>query len=166
MVVPISSGNSEKQIMLMEDFETTLLVATPSYAVYLSELAKDMGVADQLKLRLGLFGSEVCTTEMRDQIERNIGIIVTDNYGLTELGGPGVSGECRFRNGLHINEDHFLAEIIDPDTGEVLPEGETGELVITPLSKEAFPIFRYRTKDIAKITYEPCECGRDFCPYE
>lgn len=100
----------------MKDFETTLLVATPSYAVYLSELAKDMGVADQLKLRLGLFGSEVCTTEMRDQIERNIGIIVTDNYGLTELGGPGVSGECRFRNGLHINEDHFLAEIIDPDT--------------------------------------------------
>ena len=162
MVVPISSGNSEKQIMLMKDFGTTLLVATPSYAVYLSELAKDMGVADQLKLRLGLFGSEVCTTEMRDQIEKNIGITVTDNYGLTELGGPGVSGECQFRNGLHINEDHFLAEIIDPDTGEVLPEGETGELVITPLSKEAFPIFRYRTKDIAKITYEPCECGRTF----
>lgn len=117
MVVPISSGNSEKQIMLMKDFGTTLLVATPSYAVYLSELAKDMGVADQLKLRLGLFGSEVCTTEMRDQIEKNIGITVTDNYGLTELGGPGVSGECQFRNGLHINEDHFLAEIIDPDTG-------------------------------------------------
>ena len=146
----------------MKDFGTTLLVATPSYAVYLSELAKDMGVANQLQLRLGLFGSEVCTTEMRDQIEKNIGITVTDNYGLTELGGPGVSGECQFRNGLHINEDHFLAEIIDPDTGEVLPEGETGELVITPLSKEAFPIFRYRTKDIAKITYEPCECGRTF----
>lgn len=161
-VVPTSSGNSEKQIMLMKDFGTTLLVATPSYAVYLSELAKDMGVANQLQLRLGLFGSEVCTTEMRDQIEKNIGITVTDNYGLTELGGPGVSGECQFRNGLHINEDHFLAEIIDPDTGEVLPEGETGELVITPLSKEAFPIFRYRTKDIAKITYEPCECGRTF----
>ena len=162
MVVPISSGNSEKQIMLMKDFGTTLLVATPSYAVYLSELAKDMGVAGDLKLRLGLFGSEVCTTEMRDQIEKNIGILVTDNYGLTELGGPGVSGECQYRDGLHINEDHFLAEIIDPDTGETLPEGETGELVITPLSKEAFPIFRYRTKDIAKITYEPCQCGRTF----
>ncbi|MBR6608520.1 MAG: phenylacetate--CoA ligase, partial [Oscillospiraceae bacterium] len=110
MVVPISSGNSEKQIMIMKDFGTTLLVATPSYAVYLSELAKEMGVADQLQLRLGLFGSEVCTPEMRDQIERNIGITVTDNYGLTEIGGPGMSGECLFRDGLHINEDHFLCE--------------------------------------------------------
>ena len=162
MVVPISSGNSEKQIMIMKDFGTTLLVATPSYAVYLSELAKEMGVANQLQLRLGLFGSEVCTPEMRDQIERNIGITVTDNYGLTEIGGPGMSGECLFRDGLHINEDHFLCEIIDPETGEVLPEGEKGELVVTPLSKEGFPIFRYRTKDITRIITEPCKCGRTF----
>ena len=162
MVVPISSGNSEKQIMIMKDFGTTLLVATPSYAVYLSELAKETGVADQLQLRLGLFGSEVCTPEMRDQIERNIGITVTDNYGLTEIGGPGMSGECIFRDGLHINEDHFLCEIIDPDTGEVLPEGEKGELVVTPLTKEGFPIFRYRTKDITRIITEPCKCGRTF----
>jgi phenylacetate-CoA ligase len=162
MIVPISSGNSEKQIMLMEDFGTTVLVATPSYAVYLSEMAKDLGVADKLKLRLGLVGSEVCTPEMRIQIERNIGIIVTDNYGLTELGGCGVSGECEERDGLHINEDHYIAEVIDPDTGEVLPEGESGELVITPLSKEAFPIFRYRTKDISRLRTEPCRCGRTF----
>lgn len=159
-VIPISSGGSEKQIMFMEDFGTTVLIATPSYGVYLSELAKEQGVAQNLKLRLGLFGSEVCTPEMRSQIEQNIGVTVTDNYGLTEIGGPGMSGECHLRDGLHINEDHFLCEIIDPETGEPLPEGETGELVITPLSREAFPIFRYRTKDIAKITYEPCACGR------
>lgn len=162
MIVPISSGNSEKQIMLMEDFGTTVLVATPSYAVYLSEMAKDIGVSDKLKLRLGLFGSEMCTPEMRTQIEKNIGIMVTDNYGLTELGGCGVSGECEERQGLHINEDHYYAEVIDPDTGEVLPEGEKGELVITPLSKEAFPIFRYRTKDISRLYSEPCKCGRTF----
>lgn len=162
MIVPISSGNSQKQIMLMEDFGTTVLVATPSYAVYLSEMAKDIGIADKLKLRLGLFGSEMCTPEMRTQIEKNIGIIVTDNYGLTELGGCGVSGECEERQGLHINEDHYYAEVIDPDTGETLPEGERGELVITPLSKEAFPIFRYRTKDISRLYSEPCKCGRTF----
>lgn len=162
MIVPVSSGNSERQIMLMEDFGTTVLVATPSYAVYLSEMAKDMGVADKLKLRLGLFGSEMCTPEMRTQIEKNIGIIVTDNYGLTELGGCGVSGECEERDGLHINEDYFYAEVIDPETGEVLPEGEKGELVITPLSKEAFPIFRYRTRDISRLYSEPCKCGRTF----
>jgi len=159
-VIPISSGGSEKQIMMMEDFGTTVLIATPSYGVYLSELAKANGVSQNLQLRLGLFGSEVCTPEMRDQIEKNIGITVTDNYGLTEIGGPGVSGECLERDGLHINEDHYLCEIIDPDTGEPLPDGETGELVITPLTREAFPIFRYRTRDIAKITYEPCACGR------
>lgn len=160
MVVPISTGNSEKQIMLMQDFGTTTLIATPSYAVYLSELARDMGVYDKLQLRLGLFGSEICTPEMREQIERNIGILVTDNYGLTELGGCGVSGECEYRDGLHINEDHYYVEVIDPETLEVLPEGSEGELVITPLSKEAFPIFRYRTKDISRLHYEPCRCGR------
>lgn len=160
MVVPISSGNSEKQLMIMEDFQTSVLIATPSYGVYLSEMAKDKGVSDRLKLRVGLFGSEVCTPEMRTQIEKNIGITVTDNYGLTELGGPGVSGECLERDGLHINEDYYLCEVIDPDSGEVLPTGETGELVITPLAKEAFPIFRYRTKDLARLTDEPCPCGR------
>ena len=160
MVVPMSSGNSEKQLMLMEDFGATVLVATPSYGVYLSELAKDKGISDNLRLRVGLFGSEVCTPEMRDQIEKNIGIIVTDNYGLTEIGGPGVSGECLERDGLHINEDYYLCEVIDPDTCEPLNEGETGEIVVTPLFREAFPIFRYRTKDLAKITYEPCKCGR------
>lgn len=160
MVIPMSSGNSEKQLMIMEDFGSTVLIATPSYGVYLSELAKDHGISDKLKLRVGLFGSEICTPEMRDQIEKNIGIIVTDNYGLTEIGGPGVSGECLERNGLHINEDYYLCEVIDPDTCEVLPQGETGELVITPLFKEAFPIFRYRTKDLARITYDPCPCGR------
>jgi phenylacetate-CoA ligase len=160
MVVPISSGNSEKQVMIMQDFGSTVLVATPSYAVYLSELAKEMGIADKLKLRLGLFGSEVCTPEMRNQIEKNIGIIVTDNYGLTELGGCGVSGECIERDGLHINEDHYYAEVVDPDTGEPVEDGEPGELIITPLSKEAFPLFRYRTKDLSRITYEPCRCGR------
>ena len=160
MVIPISSGNSQKQLMLMNDFGSTVLIATPSYGVYLSELAKDQGISENLKLRVGLFGSEVCTPEMRTQIEQNIGIIVTDNYGLTEIGGPGVSGECLERNGMHINEDHYLCEIIDPDTLEVLPEGETGEMVITPLFKEAFPIFRYRTKDLTNITFEPCPCGR------
>lgn len=160
MVIPMSSGNSAKQLMIMEDFGSTVLIATPSYGVYLSELAKDKGISDNLKLRVGLFGSEVCTPEMREQIENNIGIIVTDNYGLTEIGGPGVSGECLERDGLHINEDHYLCEVIDSDTCEPLHEGETGELVITPLFKEAFPIFRYRTKDLAKITYDPCHCGR------
>ena len=142
MVVPISSGNSAKQLMLMEDFGVTVLIATPSYGVYLSELAKDKGISKNLKLRVGLFGSEVCTPEMRDQIEENIGIIVTDNYGLTEIGGPGVSGECMERDGLHIIEDYYLCEVIDPDTCEPLPEGETGEIVVMPLCKEAFPIFR------------------------
>ncbi len=160
MVVPISSGNSEKQLMLMEDFGVTTLIATPSYAVYLSELAKEMGRADKLKLKIGLFGSEVCTPEMRDQIEKNVGVKVYDNYGLTELGGPGISGECLYRNGLHINEDHFIVEVLNPETLEPAAEGEDGEFVITPLSKEAFPIFRYRTKDVGHLIYEPCPCGR------
>lgn len=159
-VIPISSGNSEKQLMLMEDFGVTVSIATPSYAVYLSELAKEKGVADRLKLKIGLYGSEACTKEMREQIEKNVGVTVYDNYGLTELGGPGLSGECLYRDGMHINEDHFIVEVLNPDTLEPVAEGENGEFVITPLSKEAFPIFRYRTKDVGHLIMEPCPCGR------
>jgi phenylacetate-CoA ligase len=161
-VVPSSSGNTEKQIMLMQDFGTTALVATPSYAQYIGELAREKGVLDKLKLELGLFGSEGCTIEMRSAIEKTLGLFATDNYGMSELNGPGVSGECRERCGMHINEDHYLAEIIDPATGEVLPRGSEGELVITTLTKEGMPVLRYRTKDITRIDYEPCACGRTF----
>ena len=161
-VVPTSSGNTEKQIMLMQDFQTTGLVSTPSYAQYIGETAKDMGVIDKLNLKLGLFGSEGCTEEMRTQIEKTLGLFATDNYGMSELMGPGVSGECRERAGMHINEDHFLAEIIDPNTEEVLPKGSQGELVITTLTKEGIPMLRYRTKDITRINYEQCKCGRTF----
>ena len=160
-VVPFSSGNSEKQLMFMRDFKTNCLVATPSYALYLSELAKESGYPmSDYHLRLGLLGSEGCTPEMRDQIEKNWGMFVTDNYGLSETGGPGMSGECAERDGLHINEDFYLCEIIDPNTGEVLAPGSTGELVVTTLTKEGIPMLRYRTKDISRINYEPCKCGR------
>ncbi len=161
-VVPTSSGNTEKNLMLMKDFQATALVATPSYAQYIGELAKELGILDDLNLRLGLFGSEGCTEEMRTQIEKTLNLFATDNYGMSELMGPGVSGECRERDGMHINEDHFLAEIINSETGEVLPKGSTGELVITTLTKEGIPMLRYRTKDITKINYEPCKCGRTF----
>lgn len=159
-VIPMSSGNSEKQLMLMQDFGSTILVATPTYALYLSEMARDMGITDKLKLRIGLFGAEGCTNEMRAKIEENFNILATDNYGMSELTGPGVAGECHLRCGLHVAEDHFIPEIIDPKTGEVLPEGESGELVVTTLSKEALPVIRYRTGDISKLNYEPCACGR------
>ena len=160
-VVPCSSGNTEKQVMLMKDFGTTALVATPSYAMRIGEVAEEMGIGrDELKLRLGLFGSEGCTPEMRAQIEDYLHLLATDNYGMSELMGPGVSGECSLRCGMHFNEDHSLPEIINSETGEVLPEGSKGELVITTLSKEAIPVLRYRTKDITSITYEKCECGR------
>ena len=161
-VVPTSSGNTEKQIMLMQDFKTSGLVSTPSYAQYIGETAKEMGVIDKINLRLGLFGSEGCTEEMRSQIEKTLGLFATDNYGMSELMGPGVSGECELRWGMHINEDHFLAEVIDPHTLQVLPKGAQGELVVTTLSKEGIPMLRYRTKDITKIDYEPCKCGRTF----
>lgn len=161
-VVPTSSGNTEKQIMLMQDFKTSGLVSTPSYAQYIGETAKEMGVIDKINLRLGLFGSEGCTEEMRSQIEKTLGLFATDNYGMSELMGPGVSGECELRCGMHINEDHFLAEVIDPHTLQVLPRGAQGELVVTTLSKEGIPMLRYRTKDITKIDYEPCKCGRTF----
>ncbi len=160
-VIPVSSGNTEKQVMLLKDFGSTVLISTPSYAMYMSEVAKSQGVSpDEIKLRIGLFGSEGCTDELRDKIEAGFGLFSTDNYGMSELMGPGVSGECEYRCGLHFAEDHFIPEIIDPNTGEVLPEGESGELVITTLTKEGIPMLRYRTRDITKITKEVCKCGR------
>ena len=161
-VIPISSGNTEKQVMILKDFGTTALVSTPSYALYMSEGAREKGVINDLRLRLGLFGSEGCTPEMRDQVQKSFHIFATDNYGMSELMGPGVSGECIYREGMHIAEDHFLPELINSDTGEVLGEGETGELVMTTLTKEGFPLLRYRTKDLTRLNYEPCKCGRTF----
>jgi phenylacetate-CoA ligase len=161
-VIPNSSGNTEKTIMLMRDFGTTGIISTPSYAEYIGEMITEQGFKDDIKLRIGLLGSEGCTPEMRSHIESALGIFVTDNYGMSELGGPGVSGECMERAGMHINEDHFLCEIIDPVTGEVLPEGSQGELVVTTLAKEGFPMLRYRTGDITRLVYEPCACGRTF----
>ncbi len=161
-VVPMSSGNSEKQIMLMQDFGTTALVSTPSYALHLVEVAQKMGIDPKkdLNLRVGLFGGEPCSQGMEAALQELWGIRVTDNYGLTEVGGPGVSGDCGLGEGQHISEDFYLAEIIDPDTCEVLPYGEEGELVITTLRKEACPVLRYRTRDITRLMPEPCACGR------
>jgi Coenzyme F390 synthetase len=161
-VIPASSGNTAKQLLMYRDFGVTGIVATPSYALYLGEMMKEEpGYSkDKYKLRLGLLGSEGCTPEMRDQIEKNMGIFVTDNYGMTELTGPGVSGECELRCGMHFAEDHFLPEIIDPETLERKAPGEAGELVVTTLSRMGMPMLRYRTKDITRISYEPCACGR------
>ncbi len=160
-VIPNSSGNTEKALMYMRDFKTTALVATPSYALYMCETAKglDYPMSDY-NLRLGLLGSEGCTPEMRSLIENGWNLFATDNYGMSELMGPGVSGECEERDGLHFCEDYFLPEIIDSQTLETLPEGETGELLVTTLTKEGIPLLRYRTRDITKLTYEPCKCGR------
>lgn len=160
-VIPASSGNTAKQLMMFRDFGVTGLVATPSYALYLGEAMKEAGYPrSDYKLKLGLLGSEPCTPEMRDQIEASMGIFVTDNYGLTEIGGPGMSGECQLRCGMHIAEDHFLPEIVDKDTLEPVEKGEVGELVVTTLTREGMPVLRYRTKDITRLIYEPCECGR------
>lgn len=163
-VCPTSTGNTEKQIMYMKDFETTVLVATPSYALHIAEVVHKMGLDPQkdLKVKIGLFGGEGMTEPMRDEMHRLWGsdMLVTQNYGMSELIGPGVSGECPELCGMHINEDYFLPEIIDPNTGEVLPPGEKGELVITCLKKEALPLIRYRTRDITRLMYEPCKCGR------
>ncbi|MGI6029903.1 MAG: phenylacetate--CoA ligase family protein [Eubacteriales bacterium] len=158
MVIPLSSGNTERQLMIMQDMGTTALIATPSYAIYLSEMIRERGI--KTNLRVGLFGGEGCTAAMREQIEKNMGIIVTDNWGMSELIGPGVSGECIYRDGLHLAEDHFLPEIINPETEEVLAPGETGEIVVTSLDKQAIPVIRYRTRDITRLNYEPCKCGR------
>ncbi|ABP67639.1 Phenylacetate--CoA ligase [Caldicellulosiruptor saccharolyticus DSM 8903] len=160
-VIPISSGNTEKQLMVMKDFGATVLVCTPSYALYMDEVANELNIdRSKLKLRIGLFGAESSTVEMRREIEKKWGLFATENYGLSEIIGPGVSGECEFREGLHINEDHFYPEIINPQTGEVLPEGETGELVLTTITKEGMPLIRFRTRDITSLIYEPCKCGR------
>ena len=159
-VVPIASGNTERQINLMRDFGSTVLVATPSYAMHMAEVAERMGAMKDIKLRVGLFGAEASTEEMRAKLEEKWGIIATENYGLTEVMGPGVAGECECKKGMHINEDHFFCEIINPETGEVLPEGEQGEMVITTLTKEGMPMIRYRTRDITRLITEKCACGR------
>ena len=160
LTLPMSSGNTERQLQFMEDLEATILCCTPSYALYLAESAIESGVIDRLKLRAGIFGAEAWTEEMRHDIEEKLGIKAYDIYGLTELSGPGVSFECEEQKGMHVNEDHFIVEIIDPETGEVLPEGSKGELVFTSITKEAFPMIRYRTKDICVLNPTPCSCGR------
>lgn len=161
LTLPMSSGNTERQIQFMMDLQATILCCTPSYAAYIGETLKEMGYTpDQIPLKAGIFGAEPWTEEMRQGIQNTLGIKAYDIYGLTETSGPGVSFECSEQTGMHINEDHFLAEIIDPDTGEVLPEGEKGELVFTALDKEAFPLLRYRTRDICVLTRKPCSCGR------
>lgn len=163
-VVPASSGNTQKQIMYMQDFGATLLVATPSYALHIAEVAADMGIdpSKDLNVKIGLFGGEGMSEPMRDEMHRLWGsdMKATQNYGMSELVGPGVSGECLELCGMHINEDHFIPEIINPDTGELLSPGEKGELVISCITKEALPLIRYRTGDITRLFYEPCKCGR------
>ena len=161
LTLPMSSGNTERQIQFMMDLGSTILCCTPSYAAYIGETLAEMGYKpEDNKLKAGIFGAEPWTEEMRRNIEESLGIKAYDIYGLTEISGPGVSFECEEQRGMHINEDHFYAEIIDPDTGEVLPEGSKGELVFTALDKEAFPLLRYRTRDICVLTREKCSCGR------
>ena len=162
LTLPMSSGSTDRQIQFMCDLGATVLCCTPSYAAYLAESIHERGVRDQIKLKAGIFGAEAWTQEMRRDIESKLGIKAYDIYGLTEISGPGVSYECSDQTGMHINEDHFIAEIINPKTGEVLPDGEKGELVFTSITKEAFPLLRYRTKDICVINNEPCPCGRTF----
>lgn len=159
--IPVSSGNTKRQITILTDFGSTYICCTPSYALYLAETMKEMGVTkDQIKLKAGLFGAEAWTEQMRKEIEDKLGCKAMDIYGLTEITGPGVAFECECQDGMHINEDNFIPEIIDPDTGEVLPYGQQGELVFTCINKEAFPILRYRTKDICVLEREKCSCGR------
>ena len=161
LTVPISSGNTDRQIQFIRDLGTTILCCTPSYAAYLGESMHEMGMTpDQIPLKAGIFGAEAWSEEMRQDIQNTMGIKAYDIYGLTELSGPGVAFECSAQSGMHINEDHFIAEIIDPDTGEVLPEGSKGELVFTSIDKEAFPLLRYRTRDICILKREKCSCGR------
>ncbi len=160
-VIPISSGNTKRQIQIMKDFKTTALVCTPSYALKMADVMMDMGINPSgLSLRYGLFGGEPWSEGMRNEINERLGIMATDNYGLSEVMGPGVAGECQECNGLHINEDHFHVEVLNPDTLEPVAPGEIGELVITTLTKEAFPVIRYRTRDLTRLIPEPCPCGR------
>ena len=160
MTLPMSSGNTERQLQFMQDLGSTILCCTPSYAAALGEAIVKRGIKDKLKLKAGIFGAEPWTEEMRADIEKTLGIKAHDIYGLTEISGPGVSFECSEQNGMHIQEDHFIAEIINPKTGEQLPEGEVGELVFTCITKKAFPLLRYRTRDLCRLTKEKCACGR------
>lgn len=162
LTLPMSSGNTDRQIQFMTDLGATILCCTPSYAAYLAESINERGLRDKIKLKAGIFGAEAWTEEMRQDIQNKLGIKAYDIYGLTEISGPGVAFECSEQNGMHINEDHFIAEIINPETGEVLPEGEKGELVFTSITKEAFPLLRYRTRDICVLSREKCSCGRTF----
>ena len=160
LTLPMSSGNTERQLQFMADLGSTILCCTPSYAAYLAEAIHEQGIQDQIKLKAGIFGAEAWSEDMRRDIENKLGIKAYDIYGLTETSGPGVAFECSEQTGMHINEDHFIAEIIDPDTGEVLPEGSKGELVFTAITKEAFPLLRYRTRDICVLSRKKCSCGR------
>ena len=160
LTLPMSSGNTDRQIQFMTDLGSTIICCTPSYAAYLAESIHERGVRDQIKLKAGIFGAEAWTEEMRHDIEEKLGIKAYDIYGLTEISGPGVSFECSEQTGMHVNEDHFIPEIINPKTGEVLPDGEKGELVFTSITKEAFPLMRYRTRDICVLSREKCSCGR------
>lgn len=159
-VIPISAGNTQRQLNTMVDFGATALTCTPSYAMYLAETIEEKGLTEQIRLKQGIFGAEPWTETMRQELEKKLGIRAYDIYGLTEIMGPGVAYECECQDGMHICEDHFIVEIIDPDTGEVLPEGATGELVFSSITKEGFPILRYRTRDICSLIPEPCKCGR------
>lgn len=160
-VVPASSGNTERQVMLLKDLGVTALVATPSYGLYIAEVMDKLGISkDEMKLRIGLFGSEASSPEMHAELQERLGLIPTDNYGLSEIIGPGVSGECLLKCGMHINEDHFYPEIVDPNTLKPVADGEWGELVLTTLTKQGMPMIRYRTKDITRLMRERCECGR------
>lgn len=160
LTLPMSSGNTDRQIQFMTDLGSTILCCTPSYAAYLAESILERGLRDQINLKAGIFGAEAWTEEMRHDIEEKLGIKAYDIYGLTEISGPGVSFECEAQSGMHVNEDHFIAEVINPVTGEVLPDGEKGELVFTSITKEAFPLLRYRTRDICILSHEKCPCGR------
>ena len=161
LTIPASSGNTDRQIMFINDLKATILCCTPSYAAYLGELFKEKGYGpNDISLKAGIFGAEAWSEDMRREIENTLGINAYDIYGLTELSGPGVAYECEAKNGMHINEDHFIAEVINPETGEVLPDGERGELVFTSITKKAFPLLRYRTRDICVLSHEKCSCGR------
>ena len=160
LTLPLSSGNTDRQLQFMVDLGATILCCTPSYAAYLAESIHEQGLRDKIKLKAGIFGAEAWSEAMRLEIEQSLGIKAYDIYGLTETSGPGVAFECEAQTGMHINEDHFIAEIIDPNTGEVLPEGSKGELVFTSITKQAFPLLRYRTRDICVLTREKCPCGR------
>ncbi|MCE5345829.1 MAG: phenylacetate--CoA ligase [Bacteroidales bacterium] len=166
-VIPVSGGNTTRQIQLMHDFGTTILACTPSYALFIAEALQESGInRDELKLKAGVFGAEPWTENMRREIEDKLRIKAIDIYGLSEVIGPGVASECSFQNGLHINEDHFYPEIVDPVTLKVLPEGAIGELVFTTITKEGLPLIRYRTRDLTRLTYEKCRCGRTFVRME